>query len=107
MESSTSEASGPLTPAVFHILLVLAGGDAHGYAIMNEVSRLTKGPLRQSNKNLTSRRRSTAPSKQYPSIPRRGPKFASRPLVGAASQFNCGQCRAAILVPITVAEPAA
>ena len=27
----------PLTPAVFHILLALAGGRKHGYAIMKEV----------------------------------------------------------------------
>ena len=26
----------PLTPAVFYILLALAGGDKHGYAIMKE-----------------------------------------------------------------------
>jgi len=32
-----------LTPAVFHILLVLSGGDAHGYAIMSEVERMTGG----------------------------------------------------------------
>jgi len=36
----------PLTPAAFHILLVLAGGDAHGYAIMLEVERLTEGRMR-------------------------------------------------------------
>ena len=33
----------PLTPASFHILLVLAAGPAHGYAIMLEVGRLTGG----------------------------------------------------------------
>jgi DNA-binding PadR family transcriptional regulator len=33
----------PLTPAAFHILLVLAGGPAHGYAIMQEVAALTGG----------------------------------------------------------------
>lgn len=27
----------PLTPAVFHILLALASGERHGYAIMREV----------------------------------------------------------------------
>lgn len=27
----------PLTPAVFHILLALSGGERHGYAIMQEV----------------------------------------------------------------------
>lgn len=33
----------PLTPAVFHILLVLADGERHGYAIMQEVKRDTEG----------------------------------------------------------------
>jgi DNA-binding PadR family transcriptional regulator len=33
----------PLTPAVFHILLALADGEKHGYAIMQEVENNTKG----------------------------------------------------------------
>lgn len=33
----------PLTPASFHIVLVLAAGPAHGYAIMLEVARMTGG----------------------------------------------------------------
>jgi len=35
-----------LTPAVFHVLLALAGGDRHGYAIMQEVESHTDGTLR-------------------------------------------------------------
>jgi DNA-binding PadR family transcriptional regulator len=35
----------PLTPAVFHILLALAEGKSHGYAIMQEVDRMTAGQL--------------------------------------------------------------
>jgi DNA-binding PadR family transcriptional regulator len=35
----------PLTPAVFHIMLALAGGQGHGYGIMLEVERLTSGRL--------------------------------------------------------------
>jgi len=35
----------PLTPAVFHILVVLAGGEAHGYAIMQEVDHMTGGQV--------------------------------------------------------------
>jgi DNA-binding PadR family transcriptional regulator len=31
----------PLTPAVFHILLALADGERHGYAIMREVAEST------------------------------------------------------------------
>ncbi len=37
----------PLTPAVFHILLALSTGPAHGYAIMKRVeeeSRIKMGP---------------------------------------------------------------
>lgn len=36
----------PLTPAVFHILLALADGEMHGYAIMIEVSRATEGRVK-------------------------------------------------------------
>jgi DNA-binding PadR family transcriptional regulator len=36
----------PLTPAVFHIMLALAGGECHGYGIMQEVERLTSGQVR-------------------------------------------------------------
>src|SRR5271169_2587642 len=35
----------PLTPAVFHIMLALAGGESHGYGIMLEVERLTSGQM--------------------------------------------------------------
>ena len=36
----------PLTPAILHILLALADEDRHGYAIMQEVARLTDGAIR-------------------------------------------------------------
>jgi DNA-binding PadR family transcriptional regulator len=36
----------PLTPAVFHILVTLADGEAHGYAIMQEVARRSGGIVR-------------------------------------------------------------
>lgn len=35
----------PLTPAVFHILLALADGEKHGYAIMQEVENATEGTV--------------------------------------------------------------
>ena len=35
----------PLSPAVFHVLVALAGADLHGWAIMKEVSRSTDGAL--------------------------------------------------------------
>src|SRR5690349_12165107 len=48
MDQSTQdpEALLPLTPAVFHILLALAGGERHGYGIMQEVDTQTGGALR-------------------------------------------------------------
>src|SRR5690242_281127 len=33
----------PLTAAVFHVLLALADGDKHGYAIMKEIEQRTSG----------------------------------------------------------------
>ena len=35
-----------LTPAAFHIMLVLADGENHGYAIMREVAENTQGQMR-------------------------------------------------------------
>jgi DNA-binding PadR family transcriptional regulator len=36
----------PLTPAVFHILLALAGGEKHGYAIMLDVEDLSDSQVK-------------------------------------------------------------
>jgi len=36
----------PLTPAAFHILLALADGEKHGYAVMQEVTALSAGQIR-------------------------------------------------------------
>jgi DNA-binding PadR family transcriptional regulator len=35
-----------LTPAMHHVLLALLDGDAHGYAIMQRVDRLSGGTMR-------------------------------------------------------------
>jgi len=40
------DAPAPLTPAVFHILMVLAENDQHGYAIIQAVHKLTQGKVR-------------------------------------------------------------
>lgn len=40
------EAFVPLTSRAFHMMLVLADGDRHGYAIKQEVEELTNGVLR-------------------------------------------------------------
>lgn len=36
----------PLTPAAFHVLLALADGERHGYAIMQEVAEHTAGRMK-------------------------------------------------------------
>src|ERR1044072_8435862 len=38
----------PLAPAMFHILIALAEGDKHGYAVMQEVAARTDGKVRMS-----------------------------------------------------------
>jgi DNA-binding PadR family transcriptional regulator len=45
-DSMPAQDPTPLTPAVFHILLALAGGRKHGYAIMKEVEADGGGFLR-------------------------------------------------------------
>ncbi len=40
------EGDAPLTPAVLHILLALAEGERHGYAIMRAVTADTAGAVR-------------------------------------------------------------
>jgi DNA-binding PadR family transcriptional regulator len=47
-----SEPYGPLTPAMFHVLLALAGEDLHGYAILKEVELRTGGKVRLSTGTL-------------------------------------------------------
>lgn len=46
LDSKSVNDATPLTPAVFHILLALAGGRKHGYAIMKEVAADGGGLLR-------------------------------------------------------------
>ncbi len=41
-----AEALLPLPVAVFHILLVLTGGERHGYAIMQETSQSSEGKVK-------------------------------------------------------------
>jgi DNA-binding PadR family transcriptional regulator len=44
-KAAVPESFLPLTPAVFHILLALADGEKHGYAIMQEVEDVTEGKV--------------------------------------------------------------
>jgi DNA-binding PadR family transcriptional regulator len=43
MMRDNDKQTSPLSPALFHILIALAGHDLHGYAIMQEISRQTEG----------------------------------------------------------------
>lgn len=45
MTPTETDKNSALTPAVFHILLALADGERHGYAIMQEVLHNTHGQL--------------------------------------------------------------
>lgn len=42
----TSKVNAPLTPAVLHILLALAAGERHGYAIMKQVEADSRGKVK-------------------------------------------------------------
>jgi DNA-binding PadR family transcriptional regulator len=42
----------PLTPAMFYVLVALADGQTHGYAILKEVEQLTDGEVRLSTGTL-------------------------------------------------------
>ncbi len=46
------EPNPPLTPAMFHVLLALAGDDLHGYAILKEVELRTGGEVKLSTGTL-------------------------------------------------------
>jgi DNA-binding PadR family transcriptional regulator len=46
--SAQTEQQEPLTPAMFHVLLALADGEKHGYAILKEVARRTSGKVQLS-----------------------------------------------------------
>jgi DNA-binding PadR family transcriptional regulator len=54
MSSSKADAEAylPLTPPVFHVLVALADGEKHGYAILNEVTDRTQGKVRLSSGTL-------------------------------------------------------
>ncbi len=43
--ASDPESQLPLSPAIFHILLVLAGGERHGYGIMQETTLRSDGKV--------------------------------------------------------------
>lgn len=42
---TTPTPNQPLTPAVFHILLALSGGERHGYGIMKQVALDSQGKV--------------------------------------------------------------
>ncbi|HEY7779602.1 MAG TPA: PadR family transcriptional regulator [Ktedonobacterales bacterium] len=48
----TSKPLAPLTPAVFYILLALAGGEKHGYEIMKQVKGDSRGQVKMGTGTL-------------------------------------------------------
>lgn len=48
----TPDPLAPLTPAVFYILLALAGGEKHGYAIMKQVKHDSQGHVKMGTGTL-------------------------------------------------------
>jgi len=50
--SKPPESNVPLTPAMFHVLLALAGDDLHGYAILKDVELRTNGEVKLSTGTL-------------------------------------------------------
>jgi DNA-binding PadR family transcriptional regulator len=49
---STTSATPPLTPAVFHILFALSSGDRHGYGIMKQVEADSQGKVKMGTGTL-------------------------------------------------------
>jgi DNA-binding PadR family transcriptional regulator len=47
-----SESQGPLTAAMFNVMLALADGEKHGYAILKEVEEQTAGEVQLSTGTL-------------------------------------------------------
>ena len=47
-----SNSQTPLTPAMFNVLLALAGEDLHGYAILKDVAEQTSGEVQLSTGTL-------------------------------------------------------
>lgn len=88
---SKLDMSGPMTqtlkPAVFHILLALAEGDSHGYAIMQTVREQSGGrvPLqtgsfyRHLSTLISQGLVAEAPAPRHPEDPRRGTHYRLTP----------------------------
>lgn len=67
--------SEALTPAVFHILLALATGDRHGYAIMKESLRQSEGTVRLGAGTLYGTLQRLIEAGYVAEAPRAGPRM--------------------------------
>ena len=63
----------PLPPPVFHILIALADGERHGYAIMRDVAERTRGGLRMSPGTLYGSIKRMLEQGLIEEVQRRGP----------------------------------
>jgi DNA-binding PadR family transcriptional regulator len=52
MPSAPDNAAAPLKPTDLHVLLALSAGESHGYALRQEILRITDGPLELEAGNL-------------------------------------------------------
>jgi DNA-binding PadR family transcriptional regulator len=68
-------AADALTPAVFHILLALATGDRHGYAIMKDVLAHSEGRVRMGAGTLYGTLQRLIEAGWVAEAPRAGPKM--------------------------------
>jgi DNA-binding PadR family transcriptional regulator len=64
-----------LTPAVFHILLALAGGERHGYGIMKDVLQQSEGELRLGAGTIYGTLQRLIESGLVAEAPRAGPRM--------------------------------
>jgi hypothetical protein len=83
----------PLSPATLHVLLALASGDLHGYAIMQEVARHSGGQYKIGPPPASSKSSLKPPTTPAPAAPIASPASAapsSRPKP-AASPASCAR----------------
>jgi DNA-binding PadR family transcriptional regulator len=85
----------PLPPVAFHILLVLAGEDLHGYAIMRQVEQQTRGRVRLGPGTLYGSIKTLLEARLIEELEARadeqlGTETASKPSGDSSNDIDCG-----------------
>ena len=86
----------PLSPAALHVLLVLAGGERHGYGIMQEVARQSEGQYKLGPGTLYDNLQRLMDQGMVEDAPRRSPKDDPRRRYYRLSRFGRGVLSAEI-----------